>query len=155
MKTRTCVLVLGLLLAASSLRSHGGGLDKNGCHTNRKTGDYHCHGAPITQSSVSASTRSTTRTPTIKVSRGIARTIRASDFELVMTTQALLRQLGHPVSVTGIHGDPTSTAIREFQHVNSILEDGEVSGALLVKLAETVAKLGCQETSSRQLRLKK
>lgn len=26
---------------------HGGGLDKNGCHTNRKTGEYHCHrGAP-------------------------------------------------------------------------------------------------------------
>lgn len=23
--------------------AHGGGLDANGCHTNRKTGDYHCH----------------------------------------------------------------------------------------------------------------
>ena len=23
--------------------SHGGGLDKAGCHHNRKTGDYHCH----------------------------------------------------------------------------------------------------------------
>lgn len=22
---------------------HGGGLDRNGCHHNRKTGDYHCH----------------------------------------------------------------------------------------------------------------
>ena len=30
--------------------AHGGGLDKNGCHTNRKTGDYHCHrGAPAPQ----------------------------------------------------------------------------------------------------------
>jgi hypothetical protein len=25
--------------------AHGGGLDARGCHTNRKTGEYHCHGA--------------------------------------------------------------------------------------------------------------
>ncbi len=24
--------------------AHGGGLNKEGCHNNRKTGDYHCHG---------------------------------------------------------------------------------------------------------------
>lgn len=24
---------------------HGGGTNAQGCHTNRKTGDYHCHGA--------------------------------------------------------------------------------------------------------------
>jgi hypothetical protein len=23
--------------------AHGGGLNSEGCHTNRKTGDYHCH----------------------------------------------------------------------------------------------------------------
>lgn len=23
--------------------AHGGGVDKSGCHMNRKTGDYHCH----------------------------------------------------------------------------------------------------------------
>lgn len=27
----------------SNAKSHGGGLDKFGCHTNHKTGDYHCH----------------------------------------------------------------------------------------------------------------
>ncbi|TAW32060.1 YHYH domain-containing protein [Rhizobium leguminosarum] len=30
-------------LSAISALAHGGGLDKNGCHTNHKTGDYHCH----------------------------------------------------------------------------------------------------------------
>lgn len=25
---------------------HSGGLNKEGCHNNRKTGDYHCHRAP-------------------------------------------------------------------------------------------------------------
>jgi hypothetical protein len=26
--------------------AHGGGLNAEGCHNNRKTGDYHCHRAP-------------------------------------------------------------------------------------------------------------
>lgn len=38
--------MLALALSANTL-AHPGGLDKQGCHTNRKTGDYHCHrGAP-------------------------------------------------------------------------------------------------------------
>jgi hypothetical protein len=28
---------------AQPAQAHGGGLNKEGCHTNRKTGDYHCH----------------------------------------------------------------------------------------------------------------
>jgi hypothetical protein len=42
------VAVAGLLwLAWSPLAlAHGGGLDRNGCHTNRRTGDYHCHRGP-------------------------------------------------------------------------------------------------------------
>ena len=31
------------LLAASQAWAHGGGLNAQGCHNNRKTGDYHCH----------------------------------------------------------------------------------------------------------------
>ena len=38
---------LGLLLMAGGPASksiaHGGGLNAQGCHNNRKTGDYHCH----------------------------------------------------------------------------------------------------------------
>lgn len=33
--------------------AHGGGLDASGCHHNRKTGDYHCHRTPATQSQTS------------------------------------------------------------------------------------------------------
>lgn len=42
-------LLAGLLagVAATAAQAHPGGLDKQGCHTNRKTGEYHCHrGAP-------------------------------------------------------------------------------------------------------------
>jgi hypothetical protein len=39
--------MLFVLLSGIALSSwpHGGGLNAQGCHTNRKTGDYHCHRA--------------------------------------------------------------------------------------------------------------
>ena len=36
-------LALCLLLLAQAAWAHGGGLNSEGCHNNRKTGDYHCH----------------------------------------------------------------------------------------------------------------
>lgn len=41
--------------------AHGGGLNAEGCHNNRKTGDYHCHRGPKASSSSSSSTRSSSR----------------------------------------------------------------------------------------------
>jgi hypothetical protein len=35
------------LLAAGAAHGHGGGLNADGCHNNRKTGDYHCHRAQV------------------------------------------------------------------------------------------------------------
>jgi hypothetical protein len=34
------------VLPTAQLRAHPGGLDAQGCHTNHKTGEYHCHRAP-------------------------------------------------------------------------------------------------------------
>ncbi|WP_373459687.1 YHYH domain-containing protein [Cupriavidus necator] len=42
---RKCVfaaVVAGLLFTGTAY-AHGGGLDADGCHTNRKTGENHCH----------------------------------------------------------------------------------------------------------------
>lgn len=41
-------LLSGLFLTALAFAAHphGGGLNAEGCHNNRKTGDYHCHRAP-------------------------------------------------------------------------------------------------------------
>ncbi|WP_036271219.1 excalibur calcium-binding domain-containing protein [Methyloversatilis universalis] len=37
-----------MLAACASVAAHGGGLNAEGCHHNRKTGDYHCHrAAPV------------------------------------------------------------------------------------------------------------
>ena len=45
-KSAKLVWVIFAFLTATSAFAHGGGLDANGCHTNRKAGDYHCHRAP-------------------------------------------------------------------------------------------------------------
>lgn len=39
------VLCLSWLGAVPIALAHPGGLDRNGCHTDRKTGQYHCHRA--------------------------------------------------------------------------------------------------------------
>ena len=38
-------LSLAAFVATQPVSAHPGGLNAEGCHTNRKTGDYHCHGA--------------------------------------------------------------------------------------------------------------
>ncbi|MCL6729181.1 excalibur calcium-binding domain-containing protein [Sphingomonas hankyongi] len=35
--------LLIISLPAEPALAHGGGLNSEGCHNNRKTGDYHCH----------------------------------------------------------------------------------------------------------------
>lgn len=42
----TCLAACLALLASPDAQAHGGGLNKDGCHNNRKTGDYHCHLGP-------------------------------------------------------------------------------------------------------------
>ena len=37
-------IALAVIMFAPALAlAHGGGLDKNGCHHDKKAGDYHCH----------------------------------------------------------------------------------------------------------------
>lgn len=43
MKTAGVLVTVGIALVPAAALSHGGGLDANGCHANRETGDYHCH----------------------------------------------------------------------------------------------------------------
>lgn len=44
----SAALALGLLGWPGEVAAHGGGLNAEGCHNNRKTGDYHCHrGQPL------------------------------------------------------------------------------------------------------------
>jgi len=53
------------VLVSGAAVAHGGGLDSSGCHTNRKTGDYHCHrGSGSTSGDGESSTKkAATQTP--------------------------------------------------------------------------------------------
>jgi hypothetical protein len=51
---RVLLLTAGMLLtvmASPELVAHPGGLNAEGCHNNRKTGDYHCHRGAAAQPS--------------------------------------------------------------------------------------------------------
>lgn len=43
MDFRTGAAIVTLLVLPTPALAHGGGTDASGCHTNRKTGEYHCH----------------------------------------------------------------------------------------------------------------
>lgn len=45
MSRLTLFALLLLLLCGAAAEAHPGGRNSDGCHTNRKTGEYHCHGA--------------------------------------------------------------------------------------------------------------
>ena len=42
-------LIASPVVMPSASSAHGGGLNAQGCHTNHKTGDYHCHGGGAAQ----------------------------------------------------------------------------------------------------------
>ena len=46
--TSVVIILAWLFLTAGTSYAHGGGTNADGCHNNRSTGDYHCHGAKRT-----------------------------------------------------------------------------------------------------------
>jgi hypothetical protein len=46
---RLAVVLIAAFAATGPANSHSGGLNAQGCHTNHKTGEYHCHRAPATE----------------------------------------------------------------------------------------------------------
>ena len=87
--------------------AHSGGLDKYGCHTNRSTGVYHCHGTPPPPPPPPAN-----RAPTVVISSPSSGTARV---------------LG-PVAVTVNASDADGT-IRSVELFVNGLKVGEVQGA--------------------------
>lgn len=58
---RSLKALLVTFVVPGLVHAHGGGLDAKGCHTNRKTGEYHCHRAGYSPSSPAANTIRTPR----------------------------------------------------------------------------------------------
>lgn len=142
MHARSSLAIAVLLLAlAPSAFGHGGGLDRNGCHTNRKTGEYHCHPG---RSGTPAPTTSTPRSAAPKtqlVSAGAVTQAGATtpQRDLVRAAQLLLKALGYTPSLLGAVDARTQAAIRAYQRARSLEPDGAVSEYLVLRLAEDLA----------------
>lgn len=158
-----CVFVAFMLFPALTATAHPGGTDKNGCHTEKKTGIYHCHGgtsspppksstssaAPSSAAAPSTSTSATTFAPVSRWSNApskpstTASTAAAppqASSNLVRATQNLLRILGFLVDTNGNLTSATRSAIEMFQRQEKQDPTGVPDDALIAKLSERVAE---------------
>jgi Putative peptidoglycan binding domain len=124
---------------------HGGGLDRNGCHTNRKTGEYHCHQARTAAPEQPAPAPARAPEPA-----GVPHTQRISSTvvtaaptngarDLVRAAQVLLRALGYDPSLLGNADARTQAAVRAFQRTENLSETGAINEYLVLRLAEKAA----------------
>jgi Putative peptidoglycan binding domain len=140
MRGLIAIFVMGSF-AAPAL-SHGGGLDRNGCHNNRRTGDYHCHrdgpGIPVTPRFFRAPTPPVFRAPPVVAPRLVS----PVSSDLVARIQAGLIRLGYDLETPDNSlGPKTQFAIMKFQEAEAIRIDGTASADLL-KLIEAKIALG-------------
>lgn len=121
-------------LHCASAYAHGGGLNAQGCHNNRKTGDYHCHRAP----SKPAYKRTTPQQSNFSERGSLSKSQNA---EIILIAQYMLSGLGYDVGVPdGILGVKTQQAILFFQREQSLLPTGRADQTLLLNLAKITQK---------------
>jgi hypothetical protein len=135
------VATAALLAAAfggAPVAGHGGGLDRNGCHNNRRTGDYHCHrngpGIPVTPRFFSAPVQPIIRVPRVEAD---------ASSDLVRRVQAGLIRLGYDLPAPdNVMGPLTQFAIMKFQEAEGLRIDGAASAVLLNLIEAKAAAKG-------------
>ncbi len=121
-----------LLFVAESALAHSGRTNSAGCHNNRKTGDYHCHGRSSSYSSGSSSRSYSSASTTTSQSRNA---VQAQRNELVTEIQKHLNGLGYKAGVAdGVLGNKTEQAIMKFQMDNGLAVTGKPSESLRIIL---------------------
>lgn len=145
MKTLTTYISLILLSPAFAV-AHGGGLDKSGCHNDRKNGGYHCHSGGTPSQSLRTSTNSV-NTNSVKpqslttppASSQVRDANIAAYKDLVKKTQSVLNQFGYSAGEPdGVLGEQTIKAIMHFQVDMEMTVDGRASYLLLEVLERRV-----------------
>ena len=147
MKALLLTVAALMAVATSLVIAHSGGLDAYGCHTNRKTGDYHCHRSPAPsrphQLLPSAGAKPSSQPPVAKTVPAPANNnaVSLSERQIIVSVQLLLISLGYsPGKADGSMEAATREAIAKFQSDHFMEPSGNVSGDLLVRLAESVQK---------------
>lgn len=129
------------LIFPASAAAHGGGLNAQGCHNNRKTGDYHCHRAPSTATDEGASAYSSQRSSLLSSSTDRAQ----GSVHSTMAAQTALTSLGYDVgAIDGRMGAKTVAALRSFETGKGVASAGQINDATIFLLVEAIAeKVGC------------
>lgn len=127
--------LVAALLACASSHAHGGGLNSDGCHNDRKRGTYHCH-----RSGYSAGGSSSLVSPRTTLSPASNRDRAASPSrDVVFSIQSLLNRAGcNAGTPDGRVGAATTSAIERFQSARGLPVTGAVSDRLLVDLIQSV-----------------
>jgi hypothetical protein len=152
-------IILGVVLALApgALWAHGGGLNAEGCHTNRKTGDYHCHRAP------SAPTRYTPSPTYLAPAPRTTPSARAAPTQPVerAAVQALAQPSAQPPNASQL-GQVTAISLAEtaskmfvgdmstreyFPTGCRLAQQVRVGDALLFHTAEQAQRLGFSRTT--------
>lgn len=147
---KSCLLLslalVSSLAVASPADSHGGRTNSEGCHTNRKTGDYHCHNgggsssgsggssssSPSPSTGSSSGGSSSYRAPkplTIDNLRSCSVSLKLGDRgEAVGAMQKYLARLSYiPMNAPdGVFGQDTEAAVKRYQAAKGLVTDGIV-----------------------------
>ena len=142
-----------LLLFCGPAMAHGGGLDSNGCHNDRKRGGYHCHRSGYTpkyRGNVGPVPFLGNTVPSInrrrpkdngRPARKPVDTLLVHKTQLVFIAQSLLTELGYnPGKINGVASRETTSAVRKFQSKSLLPVTGSVDAALLVQLARALRR---------------
>lgn len=81
------VLFVALFVIVDVAQAHGGGLNKSGCHNNRKTGDYHCH-----RSSYTPRSSFTSSVPRTQLTNPSSSSNRAIEDDKIFGVQVVLKK---------------------------------------------------------------
>jgi hypothetical protein len=146
MRTITGTLVTTIfalvMLHSFPARSHGGGLDANGCHNDRKNGGYHCHrgnsNPEPTRPRPSQAYENPSRESGSSESSG-SRSMDAKD--KIELAEKLLFRLGYDVDEPdGILDEKTTKAVLLFQQSMGLPESGIITFRLIDALVAKVAE---------------
>ena len=127
-------LLAMVLFVPSIAFAHGGGLNSEGCHNDRKKGTYHCHRSSYTPKTATSYSSSRDSSFT-NYNRGSSN----SQFSKnqIYSIQTLLKGNGYSVgAVDGLFGNNTRRAIESFQRDNHLVVTGLPSDQLVLKLRD-------------------
>ncbi|MER2492364.1 YHYH domain-containing protein [Catenovulum sediminis] len=130
------------MIFTSQVLSHSGRTNSSGCHNQRSTGGYHCHGTPSRSNSIPSYTGANYPDKAISKLDNNTKTKDTPDSSLdplVLKIQLLLNIMKYNAGTEdGLMGETTARAIRQYQSEVGLEINGKPSATLLDALKKSV-----------------